>query len=173
MKRWKMLITAALILGGWWMTPDKPASAACANGSYDLLDNDNNQLNSPDNSYSGNWVHASSSLSYRSEHRYLASSPSSGSSDYSWIFPSCSNLYGSLYVYIDNTKFTNANAVYRMYNNSSQVLSTSLNQRYAARGWNYAGKTPGAKTGKVVLSVPSGQLGGTGADAVKVLYSSN
>lgn len=151
------------------------ASAAWTNGGEDILDNDNNKLESSDNAYYGNWIHENSGYSYRSDHRILKSPPVSGFNEYNWRFPSRSGLYGNISVYLWDSRFNNENASYRMYYYSSGSSTTTfnkyVNQRTARGGWNDIGKTNSSKVGLLALVVPAVASGGTGADGTKIRYS--
>jgi hypothetical protein len=146
------------------------ALAGCYAGGESIIDNDNGQINSPDNPYSGNWVYESGSNSYRGDHRYLASPPSSGFVEYDWNHPECSRN-SDLWIYIWNSKFTNPAASYRVYTNSlDRVLLVSINQKLAPGGWSKVGSTSASGGRFVALVVSFTQSGGTGADGTKLVY---
>lgn len=154
-------------------------SAAWTNGGEDVIDNDNNRLNSGDNFYvpTNAWVHEGSGYSFRGDHRILKAPVAGVLSIYGWRFPSRSGLYGNISVYLWDSRFNNENASYRMYYYPSsgsliQTFNKYVNQRTARGGWNDIGKTNSAKkVGNIELVVPQSASGGTGADGMKVRYS--
>jgi len=176
MKRFQVLFAMLIVFVFFVSYGGIQASAACVNGGLDVLDNDNNAIGSSDNAIVGPWEYQKSTNSFRGDHRYLPSSPTSSIYEYNWKFSSCSGHYGNVYAYVWDTKFSNERASYRMFNHqsfpASQTLNVYLNQRTAPGGWNYVGKTTHAKTGVLALIVPTGASGGTGADAAKIVYSS-
>jgi len=176
MKKFQVLFAMLFVFAAFVSFGGIQASAACVNGGTDVMDNDNNAIGSSDNVIVGPWEYQKSTNSFRGDHRYLASPSTSTIYEYDWRFSSCSGQYGHVYVYVWDTKFTNQQASYRMYNNQTipgtQTLNVYLNQRTAPGGWNYLGKTTQAKTGVLALVVPTAASGGTGADAAKIDYSS-
>jgi hypothetical protein len=150
-----------------FIVPNEKASAACSVGSNTVVDNDNNGIDSPDNSYVGDWIYESAGSSYRDDHRFTYP-PSSGWDLYYWKFSPCS-LTSSMKIYINNVKFNNENVSYLTFKGGTSVNSKTVNQRTAPGGWSHL-LYGSAGIDSVRLTVSYVSSGGAGADGIQLIY---
>lgn len=164
----KFLLLVLVFIISVLIVPNKKANAACSVGSNTVVDNDNNGINSPDNSYVGDWIYESAGSSYRDDHRFTYA-PSSGWEYYYWKFSPC-NLTSSIKIYINNAKFNNESVSYMTFKGSTTINTRStLNQRNAPGGWSHLMYGSNG-IDSMRVTVPYISSGGVGADAVQLIY---